>query len=369
MQDRFPSSEQKNSSQEGMQKSFQSFYVPEQKNVSQDSHIWVDIALVLDTTGSMDSVLRSAKDEMLNIVNHAKSKHPNAMIRVAVIHYNDYDFLPQLKNNMANQLIEENSPVSAVFEFNSDIQQVTQFISTLKSTRDYGDDTPEALELALRKISRLNWRVPTSPHIQLTKLAFIVTDAPPHGLKKKEDVYPEPYQNPAQLFWEAEIKTLAEMGIKIHTLYAQHVYCRDNPDALYVCKTIAARTRGMFCELNSDNQQQFHDEIFNQVNAGVFETARLFAALMETLKESNATPISTTVPTACPLTIETEKSDDEMQEETPDVDSTDHDTLTAPSIRPSAFSLFANHNPSTFSDAPPALKPTMTIWNVNKNNP
>ena len=119
----------------------------------------VEVAFVLDTTGSMANLIEGAKRKIWSIANTVVDLNPDADIRMALVAYRDYgdDYVVR-KYNMS-----------------SDIQGL--YGNLIRFTAAGGGDTPEAVNEALAaSIEDLDW----SQDRQTKRMVFLVGDAPPH---------------------------------------------------------------------------------------------------------------------------------------------------------------------------------------------
>jgi len=123
----------------------------------------VDVALVIDTTGSMGDEIAYLTAEFAGISAAIASKFPNADQRWALVVYRDtpdYD--------------QGDAYVVKSFDFTGN---TGTFASTVGAqTAGGGGDYPESPELGLEELGKLTWR--TDPSV--AKLAFWVADAPHH---------------------------------------------------------------------------------------------------------------------------------------------------------------------------------------------
>jgi hypothetical protein len=122
----------------------------------------VDLALVVDTTGSMGAFIGAARQHMIALLRSlAGGAETPPDLRVALVEYRDHP--PQ-----------DRSFVVRAHAFEADLARCQKVINALKP--DGGGDTPEAVYDGLEAAcSDLSWR----PHS--FRLAVLVGDAPPHG--------------------------------------------------------------------------------------------------------------------------------------------------------------------------------------------
>lgn len=116
----------------------------------------LDLALVVDTTGSMGDELNYLKAELQSVLEEISKNNPNLTIRLALVFYRD----------------EGDEYVTRTFNFTQNLSVQYQNLST--QTARGGGDTPEAVHSALTELNNLSW----SEHS--TKIAIHVCDASPH---------------------------------------------------------------------------------------------------------------------------------------------------------------------------------------------
>jgi Mg-chelatase subunit ChlD len=120
----------------------------------------VDLAFVVDTTGSMGPFLAAAQGQMIAMVGNLASAAKVSM-RVGIVEYRDHPPQDQMVYR-ANALTE-------------DLVAAQKVIAALKA--EGGGDAPEAvLDGVLAACNDLQWR----PHAR--RIAVLVGDAPPHGI-------------------------------------------------------------------------------------------------------------------------------------------------------------------------------------------
>lgn len=117
----------------------------------------LDLALVIDTTGSMGDELEYLKVEIDSIAAEVHRMFPNVDQRYALIVYRD----------------QGDQYVTRTFDFTGSLDD---FRSTLSEQfASGGGDYPEAVHLALEQAGRLSWR-----DRDTARVMFLVGDAPPH---------------------------------------------------------------------------------------------------------------------------------------------------------------------------------------------
>ena len=116
----------------------------------------VDVCILMDITGSMNSYIRNARDSVLDAFDALRSMYPNCEFRLSFIGYRDYEDEEQF----------------IVIPFTFDIESVRNKISIIRALG--GNDVPEDVAGAFKKTSELDWQGDV-------KTIFFVTDAPAHG--------------------------------------------------------------------------------------------------------------------------------------------------------------------------------------------
>ena len=122
----------------------------------------VDLAFVVDTTGSMGAFIGAAREHMIALLRSlADGAETPPDLRVAVVEYRDHP--PQ-----------DRSFVARTHAFEADLARCQKVINRLSPNG--GGDAPEAVYDGLEAAcTKLKWR----PHS--CRLAVLVGDAPPHG--------------------------------------------------------------------------------------------------------------------------------------------------------------------------------------------
>ena len=119
----------------------------------------IEVAFVLDTTGSMAGLIDGAKRKIWSIANSIVDVNPDTEIRMALVAYRDLG----------------DDYVVKSFEMNGDIQGL--YGNLLKFQADGGGDTPESVNEALDvAVNDIQW----SGRDDVRRIVFLVGDAPPH---------------------------------------------------------------------------------------------------------------------------------------------------------------------------------------------
>ncbi|MHA1770246.1 MAG: vWA domain-containing protein [Candidatus Thorarchaeota archaeon] len=121
----------------------------------------IDVAFVVDTTGSMRDDIRAVKDSLFDIVKRITKRTSDISIRFAVVSYRDHP--PQ-----------DYTYVTKIFDFTENLKKIHKAISSLKPSE--GGDAPEAVADGLHDArTKLSWSA------DAYKVLLLVGDAPPHG--------------------------------------------------------------------------------------------------------------------------------------------------------------------------------------------
>lgn len=119
----------------------------------------LQLAFIIDTTGSMWDQIKKIKDTISSVVQRVKEQSPDLSIEYGLVAYKDkYD-----------------EYVTATYQFTPDLEKYQGFLDGLQASGggDYPEDVNAALEEAMEY---LHW----SDAVWTYGLAFLVADAPPH---------------------------------------------------------------------------------------------------------------------------------------------------------------------------------------------
>lgn len=127
----------------------------------------LDLAWVVDVTGSMGDELRFIREELIDIVAQIQESASIDDVRIATIFYRD----------------RGDRFVTRVQDFSADLDQVQKDIEAQRASG--GGDFPESVNAALFEAMRtLSWRQEDT-----VRLAFLVADAPPHYYPDEQYTY------------------------------------------------------------------------------------------------------------------------------------------------------------------------------------
>jgi hypothetical protein len=125
------------------------------------AHQTLDIALMIDTTGSMGDEIRYLQTEFMALSQAIELKYPDAEQRWALVAYRD----------------TSDTYLTRWYDFRDDAADFRDKLGMLAA--DGGGDFPEAPDAALAVLNQLGWRSDANT----ARLAFWVADAPHHADK------------------------------------------------------------------------------------------------------------------------------------------------------------------------------------------
>lgn len=168
----------------------------------------VDIAFVVDATGSMGSEIEFLKEDMKEVVRKSQSFSPTTEFRYANVFYRDHgdEYLTKTQN------------------FTPVLSEAISFISEQRAGG--GGDYEEAVEIALDSaINQLQWS-----ENAISRIIFLVLDAPPHNTAEIRQQF-------HKLMMQA-----AQKGIRIVPMVASGI----NKNAEYLFRSLALATNGTY---------------------------------------------------------------------------------------------------------------------------
>src|SRR4051794_11869468 len=129
----------------------------------------VEVAFVLDTTGSMGGLIEGAKRKIWSIATAIVDSNPDADIRLGLVAYRDIG----------------DEYVTRKFELTTDIQDLYASLLELKARG--GGDWPESVNEALDvAVNKMQWTI----NGDTRRIVFLVGDAPPHMDYEQDTKYP-----------------------------------------------------------------------------------------------------------------------------------------------------------------------------------
>ena len=171
----------------------------------------MDIAFVLDTTGSMSDELRYLQREIGEIASRVQSAFQPLDLRFALIVYRD----------VGDQYVVKTFDFGPLSRFQDALAELVA---------NGGGDEPEAVEQALAAMGQLSWSSGDA-----SKVAFLVADAPAHA------------ENERKLFKEMDSARLR--GVRLYTVAASGV----SDEAELELRTASQLTLGRYLFLTDDS--------------------------------------------------------------------------------------------------------------------
>lgn len=173
----------------------------------------VDVAFVVDATGSMGDEINYLSSELLDVMKRSIDSLEGQNIRYTSVFYRDHE----------EEYLTRHRP------FGESMEKVVSFFSEQRA--DGGGDTPEAVENALDvAINELKWNKNAA-----ARLLFLVLDAPPH--QEKEQV---------EKMQQLSIKA-AEKGIRIIPVVCSGM----DKSGEYLLRSVALATNGTYTFLTN----------------------------------------------------------------------------------------------------------------------
>jgi len=168
----------------------------------------VEVAFVLDTTGSMGGLIQAAKEKIWAIANTLASAKPAPDIKMGLVGYRDRGDV------YVTKLTDLTDDLDAVYE------------ELMRFQADGGGDSPESVNQALNEaVTKINW----SKDEKAYKVIFLVGDCPPHMDYSDDVKYPVTCQ------------TAAKAGIIVNT-----IQCGSDASTEPIWKDIAGKAEGRY---------------------------------------------------------------------------------------------------------------------------
>jgi Mg-chelatase subunit ChlD len=207
----------------------------------------IEVAFVLDTTGSMAGLIDGAKHKIWSIANQLASGQPTPDVRMALVAYRD----------RGDAYVTHLSPLT------DDIDAVYAELQQLAA--EGGGDTPESVNQALHEaVTKLAW----SSDAGVYRALFLVGDAPPH-LDYPDDVK-----------FADSVALARQKGIVINT-----VQCGGYAETTPVWQQIATTGGGTYAAIEQDGGMLAlatpMDEELSELNAALASTLVPYGAADE----------------------------------------------------------------------------------------
>jgi len=207
----------------------------------------IEVAFVLDTTGSMSGLLEGAKRKIWSIANQMAGGRPTPEIRIGLVANRDRGDIY----------------VTRLRDLTADIDAVYAGLQGLSAKG--GGDTPESVNQALREtVERLSW----TPGQDVYKVVFLVGDAPPH----------QDYQGDVP--FARSVRTARERGIVVNT-----IQCGAIGATTPIWREIADSGSGHYVAIRQDGGMLAmttpHDEELARLNRALGDTVVAYGAADE----------------------------------------------------------------------------------------
>ena len=206
----------------------------------------VEVAFVLDSTGSMGGLIEGAKQKIWSIANAIVARTPAPEVRIGLVSYRDRD---------------GDEYVTRRFDLTDDIDAVFANLQSFRA--DGGGDDLESVNQALHEaVTRMSWS--NDPGVM--KVIFLVGDYGPH-MDYRDDVK-----------YSDTCREAVKRLIVINT-----VQCGDVAATTPVWREIARRAEGTFVALAQDGNMQIvatpYDEEIADVSAAIGRTLVTYGKL------------------------------------------------------------------------------------------
>jgi hypothetical protein len=174
---------------------------------------FVDIAFVVDATGSMGDEIRYLQAELADIISHVSEKYKEVNLRLGSVFYRDHG----------------DEYLTRPLDFQTDPSVLLRFIKNQSAMG--GGDTPEAVDAALTSaLNDLHWKEGAR-----AKILFLVLDAPPHD-DARDQV-------------DSQVTLAAQLGIRIVPIVCSGI----DKSTEYLMRSIALATNGSYVFLTDDS--------------------------------------------------------------------------------------------------------------------
>jgi len=208
----------------------------------------VDVAFVIDATGSMSEEIARIKTTVTDIAAQISSSEGVGTLRFGLVDYRD----------------RGDAYVTHTVDFTDDIQAFESVVNTVQAGG--GGDFPEELNAALHEtMRRLDWR-----RANTLRVAFVVADAPAHYYEQQEYTY-------ANAMLDA-----AAMGVKVFPIASGG----SDPVAELQFRQLAQFTQGHFVFITEgQGSTQGSGGSTYDVDESQFQVERLDALLVRLVSE------------------------------------------------------------------------------------
>jgi len=224
----------------------------------------VEVAFVMDTTGSMSGLIAGAKAKIWQIANQVLTGKPRPKVRIALVPYRD----------------KGDDYVTKVYDLSDNIDQVYQDLMTFQASG--GGDGPENVNQALHDaVNKIKW----SPDRGTLKIIYLVGDWPPHNEYQDVPTYDK----------------IAHQAIT-KGIYINAVLCGNNAEARKVWTEVARAAEGTFVAIDQGGGVKEiptpYDEELAKLNNSLAGTVVIFGDEGRRRSLDMLAASATTMPTA-----------------------------------------------------------------------
>ena len=212
------------------------------RKISPQTQPRVEVAFVLDTTGSMGGLIAAAKAKIWYIANQIVLGDPKPIVRIALVAYRD----------------KGDQYVTKVFDLTDNIDEV--YGNLMKFKASGGGDGPENVNQALYDVThKLSW----SKDKKTLKIIYLVGDYPPHNEYKDVPTY------------DKTARAAIEKGIYINT-----ILCGNNSTTRKIWMEIANSAEGTFLAISQNGGVREiptpYDKDLAKLNRELLDTAVVY---------------------------------------------------------------------------------------------
>ena len=207
----------------------------------------VEVAFVLDTTGSMGGLIQAAKEKIWSVASTMAAAQPAPEIRMGLVAYRDRG------DAYVTQHVDLSSDLDSVYATLMDFQA------------QGGGDGPESVNQALNEaVEKLSW----SQDKDTYRVVFLVGDAPPH-MDYQDDVK-----------WPVSVQRASERGIHVNA-----IQCGNSSDTTQTWQRIAQAGSGSYFQVEQGGSAVAivtpYDERLAKLSAELDETRLYYGSESE----------------------------------------------------------------------------------------
>ncbi len=199
----------------------------------------IEVAFVLDTTGSMSDLIAGAKQKIWSIASEILETEEQAEVRFGLIGYRD----------------RGDDYITKTYDLSADINNIYGHL--LEFEANGGGDRPESVNRALNEaVTQFQW----SQGDETLRLVFLVGDSPPQN-----------YEDETNIAYDRTCETAKSRDIVVNTVLAGGAQ-----DTRGIWKAVATLCGGSFMEIPQDGGMQVvqtpYDDQINQLQRQISNT-------------------------------------------------------------------------------------------------